>query len=167
MGRPVGPPMPQLPSACARAATKRSAMPINWAIVRRHGLMLTTTFHPGSARQRRDYARASVDDTPRLDDCANQKARSRLASLAVAILRSRRMTVKRVELTRHAVSGHSGARTMRRPKATVPAGSLVARLVVALALVASRAGAEDAPKADIVAPVQLDASPVPYPDGGA
>jgi TonB family protein len=36
---------------------------------------------------------------------------------------------------------------------------------MALALARASASAEDAPKAEIIAPVQLDASPVPYPEG--
>jgi TonB family protein len=46
-------------------------------------------------------------------------------------------------------------------------GWLAALLAWSFAIVSSRAIAQDAPKAEIVAPVQLDESPVPYPDGAS
>src|SRR5262249_8261447 len=61
-------------------------------------------------------------------------------------------------------SGYTPGRATR-PEASSPPGSLGALFAMALALASMRAAAQDAPKAEIVAPVQLDANPVAYPDG--
>src|SRR5262249_22985474 len=44
-------------------------------------------------------------------------------------------------------------------------GSLAVLLALSFALVPARGAAQDAPKAEIVAPAQLDATPTPYPEG--
>src|SRR5262245_51681880 len=68
----------------------------------------------------------------------------------------------RVGLDREKCRGYSGARTMSWP-ASFRSGWLAA-IVIGLVLASARAAAQDAPRAEIVAPVQLDETPVPYPD---